>query len=211
MGTASTKKFIKNNLGTLTEEAALLTSSGAGDANKLPALNSNGVLDITILNAKDVSSGAGDAGKTVVLDDTGRLSSTMMPTGIGADTASIVASENLSAGDLVNIWSNVGVFSVRKADASTAGKEAMGFVLAAVTSGQNALVYFEATNTQVTSLNPGIQYLSSTVAGKPTSVAPSAAGSVVQIVGFATSATSLNFHYSQPVVSPASSSNSYLA
>jgi hypothetical protein len=57
MGTASTKKFIKNNAGTLTEEAALLTSAGAGDANKVPALNASGVLDSTIVNSKTTSAG----------------------------------------------------------------------------------------------------------------------------------------------------------
>ena len=39
MGTASTTKFIKNNAGTLTEQAALTSSAGAGDAHALVALN----------------------------------------------------------------------------------------------------------------------------------------------------------------------------
>ena len=58
MGTASTTKFIKNNAGTLTEEAALTTSAGAGDAQKVPALNASGVLDASITNAKNTSAGA---------------------------------------------------------------------------------------------------------------------------------------------------------
>lgn len=200
MGTASSKKFIKNNAGTLTEEAAVLDSAGAGDANKVPALNASGVLDSTIVNSKTSSAGAGDSGKLVALDGSGKIDSTMMPTGIGADTASIVASEALAAGDLVNIYDNAGTANCRKADASTAGKHAMGFVLAAVSSSASATVYFEGTNTQVTGLTPGVQFLSAASAGLSTVTAPTGTGKVVQRVGFATSATALNFQAGEPIV-----------
>lgn len=198
MGTASTKKFIKNNAGTLTEEAALVTSAGAADAHRVPALNANGVLDATIVNAKSTSAGAGDAGKVVALDGSGRIDSTMMPVGIGADTAVIQASENLAAGDLVNVWNSAGA-KVRKADATSAGKEAHGFVLAAVTAGQNATVYFEGTNTGVSGQTAGPVFLSTTP-GVATSTPPSAAGNVVQRVGFAIGATAINFTAGEPVV-----------
>ena len=199
MGTASTKKIIKNNAGTLTEEAALLTSAGAGDANRVPALNASGVLDATIVNSKTTSAGAGDSGKLPALDAAGKLDNSFMPTGIGADTSSIVSSENLAAGDLVNIWNNAAVANVRKADATVAGKEAHGFVLSAVTSPAAATVYFEGSNTGVTGLTPGPQFLSAT-AGLCTATAPSASGNVVQRVGFATSATNVNFQSQTPVV-----------
>ena len=199
MGTASTKKIIKNNAGTLTEEAALITSAGAGDADRIPALNASGVLDATIVNSKTTSAGAEDSGKLPALDAAGRLDTSFMPTGIGADTSSIVSSENLAAGDLVNIWNNTGTANVRKADATTAGKEAHGFVLSAVTSPAAATVYFEGSNTGVTGLTPGPQFLATT-AGLCTATAPSAAGNVVQRVGFATSATNVNFQSQTPVV-----------
>lgn len=198
MGTASTKKFIKNVSGSLTEEAALTTSAGAGDANAIPALNASGVLDITIINGKNTSAGAGDAGKTVVLDAAGRISSTMMPVGIGADTATITASENLAAGDFVNIWNNAGTPNVRKADATTAGKHAMGFVLSAVTASNPATVYFEGTNTSVTGQTAGQVFLAIT-AGQATATAPSAAGNIVQRIGFAVSATAINFQAGTPI------------
>ncbi len=198
MGTASTKKFIKNNAGTLTEEFALTTSAGAGDSHRLPALNASGVLDATIVNSKTSSAGAGDAGKVVALDGAGRIDSTMMPVGIGADTASITTSEALAAGDLVNVWNSAGA-KARKADATTAGKEAHGFVLAAFSSGVSATVYFEGTNTAVTGLTPGPQFLNTT-AGGATGTAPSGSGNVVQNVGVATSATSLNFQLGTPIV-----------
>lgn len=157
-------KYIKNNAGTLTEEASIQASAGAGDAGKIPAL-----------------------------DAAGKLDNSMMPTGIGADTASIATSENLAAGDLVNIYDDAGTATARKADASTAGKEAHGFVLSAVTSPAAATVYFDGTNTQVTGQTPGPVYLSATTPGLGTANAPSATGNIVQRVGVATSAVAVNF------------------
>lgn len=149
--------------------------------------------------ALDVSAGVGDAGGVVALDTTGRIDASMMPAGIGADTKSIAATENLAAGDLVNIYNSSG-FKVRLADASTTGKEAHGFVLAAVTSGNNATVYFEGPNTQLTGLSPGRKFLSPTTPGKVTAVVPSTAGHVIQFVGVATAATELNFEAGDPII-----------
>lgn len=162
-------KYIRNNVGTLTEREAIVTSAGAGDSGKIPGL---------------------DAG--------GKLDSSVMPTGIGADTAAVTTSEALAAGDLVNIWNSTGA-KARKADASTAGKEAHGFVIAAFGSGASATVYFEGTNNQVTGLTPGPQFLSTTP-GVATDTAPSGAGNVVQRVGVASSATALNFESNAPLV-----------
>lgn len=164
------QKFLTNNNGTLTEVAASQTSAGAADAGKIGAL-----------------------------DATGRFDASLMPVGIAADTASITASEALAAGDLVNIWNNGGA-KVRKADASTAGKEAHGFVLAAVASGAAATVYFEGTDTQVTGLAPGVQFLSAATPGAASASAPAAPGNVVQRVGFASAATALNFQAHDPIV-----------
>jgi len=175
------KKYLKNNAGVITEESAVSTSAGAGDDGKIVALTAAGILDSTIVNSKTTSAGAGDSGKIPALGATGKLDQSFMPTGIGADTASITASEALAAGDFVNIYDATGA-KCRKADASTAGKEAHGFVLAAVENAAEATVYFEGTNDQVTGLTPGKQYLSSTP-GLCTATAPSGSGNVVQRVG----------------------------
>lgn len=227
MGTLSTTKLLYNNAGAITEQAALTTSAGAADAQKIPALNASGILDSTIINSKTTSAGAGDSGKIpalnasgildstivnsktssagagdsgklVALDGAGRIDSTMMPVGIGADTATITASENLAAGDWVNVWNSTGA-KVRKADATVAGKEAHGFVLSAVSSAASATVYFEGTNTAVTGQTPGVIFLGTT-AGLGTSTAPSGSGNVVQRIGFATSATTVNFQSQPPIV-----------
>lgn len=196
MGTESTKKVLKNNPsvpGTMIEEAALLTSAGAADAHRIPALNAAGVLDPSVTNGKVVSAGAGDAGKLAQLDANGKLDNSVMPTGIGADVTVLVASEALAANDFVNIWNDAGTAKVRKTDAATPGKHAHGFVLAAVSTGANATVYHEGTNAGLTGLTPGDLYLSATTPGKATNTAPSTAGQFVQNIGIATSATSMNF------------------
>jgi len=159
----------------------------------------NNAGSITEIVAPQTSVGAGDAGKLTALDSSGRLDTSFLPTGIGADTAAIVSSENLAAGDFVNIWNDAAAFKVRKADATVAGKEAHGFVLAAVTSPANATVYFEGSNTAVTGATPGKQFLSTT-AGGFTATAPSGSGNVVQRVGYAVSATVINFQSLTPFV-----------
>lgn len=159
------KKYISINAGVLTEVQSTVTSAGAGDD-----------------------------GKIVALDSTGRLSNTMMPVGAGSETDSIVSSENLSAGNLVNIWSDGGVTKVRKADATVVGKEANGFVLSAVTAPAAAVVHrISQSNTQLSGLTPGATYYLSTTAGGVTLTAPSAAGNIVQSVGKAFDATTLIF------------------
>lgn len=192
-------KFLYNNAGQITEKTSITTSAGVGDTGKIPALNASGVLDSTIVNSKTTSAGAGDSGKLPALDASGKLDTSFMPVGIAADTVSILASEILAAGDLVNIYNNAGIANVRKADATTAGKDAMGFVLSAVTAATNATVYFEGSNTAVTGRTPGKQYLATT-AGTTTTTAPSAAGNIVQLVGIATSATSINVEFQNSIV-----------
>lgn len=153
---------------------------------------------LTEVEATVVSAGAGDAGEVVALDGTGKIDNSVLPTGIGADTALIEASENLAAGDFVNIHDSTGP-KVRKADASAVGTKAHGFVLAAVTSGQDATVYFEGTNDQVTGLSIGDQFLSET-AGAATATAPTTSSAIVQRVGVAISTTAINVEIQQPIV-----------
>lgn len=222
MGTASTKKFIKNASGALTEEAALTTSAGAGDADKIPALNASGILDDTIVNASatvaankiaklngsgilapalvnavNASAGASDAAKIVQLDSSGKIDNTMMPVGVGADSITLTTSEAIASGDFVNIWNSSGA-KVRKADATVAGKEAHGFVLVGVGAAASATVFFEGTNTGVTGQTPGPVFLGTT-AGLAVAAAPSGSGNVVQRIGFAISATAINFQSQPPI------------
>lgn len=138
------------------------------------------------------SAGAGNAGDIVALDETGKLDVTMMPTGIAADTTTVTTSEILAAGDLVNLWNDSGTIKARKADATTTGKEAVGFVVAGYASGVPAVIYHDGTNAQATGMTVGRQWLS-TAAGKSTATRPTGSGNVQQIVGFASSTTSMTF------------------
>lgn len=154
---------------------------------------------ITQVEAKVSSAGAGDAGKIVALDAAGKLDNSVMPSGIGADTKSITASENLAGGDLVNVWNDSGTLKVRKADATTAGKEANGYVLASVTSGASATVYFEQVITGLSGLTLGALYFLSTTAGGVTATAPSSSGNVSQRIGRAISTSELLFQPQSPI------------
>ena len=160
--------------------------------------NSAGRIQEVVSNQS--SAGAGDAGKIPALDSTGRLDATMMPVGIGADIVIMTTSEDLTSGSFVNIWLNGGVATARKADATTSGKEADGFVLTGTTSGGNATVYFAGQNTQLSTLTIGSRYYLATTAGATTATAPSATGNVVQYLGRAVSATSIAFDTQAAVI-----------
>jgi hypothetical protein len=149
--------------------------------------------------ASSTSTGVADDGKIVALDSTGKIDSTMMPVGIGADIASIVSFEDLSAGDFVNVFDNAATPNVRKADATTTGKKADGFVLDAVTAPAAVNVYFEGTNTQVTGQTVGANIFLATTAGGTTSTAPTSSGNNVQRLGRAISATAISFEPAQAV------------
>lgn len=91
-------------------------------------------------NAVDESEGAADAGKIVALGSDGKLDESLMPTGIGADTIVVEASEALSAGDFVNTFVSAGEIKARKADNSN-GRHATGFVKDSVDSSEPATIY----------------------------------------------------------------------
>lgn len=170
-------------------------------AEKYLSISTAGLL--TEKEAKVSSAGAGDAGKILALDSNGRVDNSVMPVGIGTDTKSIVASENLAASDLVNVFNDTGTPKVRKADASgaNAGKVANGFVLAAFNSGETAVVYFEGTIIGLSGLTAGTSmFLSGSTAGMATTTAPTASGQCVQRVGVAISDTEISFEPGDPVI-----------
>jgi len=165
-------KFLRLISGVMTETEAITTSVGGADTGKIPAL-----------------------------DATGRLDSSFMPIGIGADTKILPASENLAAGDLVNVWLDSGTAKARKADASGGyGKRVVGFVLSSVTSGNNATVYLEGIITGLTGLTAGSTYYASATAGQATVTAPTTSGHIVQVAGTAVSTSEISFGASTPIV-----------
>ncbi len=73
-------------------------------------LKVGGATGVTEGTTVDTSAGAGDAGKIPSLDSGGKLASTFMPTGFGSDTLSVTAGETIAAGDIVYIDSAGAVF-----------------------------------------------------------------------------------------------------
>lgn len=138
------------------------------------------------------SAGAADGLKVFQTDASGKIDVTFMPNGVAADVVSIIASEAIGAGDFVNVYSNAGVANVRKAIASSNTFEAHAYVIASVAAGGTASVYYDDNNTFQSGMTPGLQFLSDVTAGKTASIAPTTAGTIAQIVGVASSATSVH-------------------
>ena len=141
------------------------------------------------------SAGAADAGKIAALDGTGRFDISLLPAGIGANQVVSPSSENLSAGDFVNLYDNAGTLTARKADNSN-GREAHGYVEAAVTSPANATVKrLNTVNASRSGLTPGAKYWLGAAGGlisTPLDATDAAnANKVCQYLGLAKSATEL--------------------
>ena len=143
----------------------------------------------TELQPVSTSAGAADATKVAQLDGNGKWDVSFMPTGIGADTQTITASEALSAGDFVNIYNNAGTRNCRKALAADNTKPAHGFVLSAVSSAASATVYVRGLNTMVAlgslaATDIGKQvFLSPGTSGGITTTIPATASQIAQVLG----------------------------
>lgn len=121
-------------------------------------------------------------------------------------TKSMVASENIAAGDQVNIWDDAGTPKLRKADASGGlAKKSDGYAPAAILSGASGLIVSgQEINTAVAGLTPVADYfLSATVPGgvaKATDPGyPTTAGHISQFIGKSTAAAELMQIIDQPI------------
>ncbi|MGA2433930.1 MAG: hypothetical protein ABSG25_01455 [Bryobacteraceae bacterium] len=158
-------KYLYNNQGVITEEYSTQTSSGAANAGDIVSLNSNGQIDLS-----------------------------MLPDGIVPETDQIITSEALVAGAFVNFYDNAGVANCRNADNTAFGKEANGFVRQAYAIGQTATVYrVSQDNDQLIGMTPGAKQWLGT-AGTRTETYSTTSGNVVQMLGVATSATTMTFN-----------------
>jgi len=163
--------------------------------HKVIELNSNGSqLEYA---GKATSAGAGDAGEFVVLGAGGKLDATVLPNGIGADAITAVAGEALAAGDFVYVLANG---TVMKADATTFAKRAMGYVLSSVLNAGTATVFFDESNSALSGLTAGSNYFLSATAGVATLIAPTITGQFAQVLGIATSTTSLHVNIKEPIL-----------
>ena len=118
-----------------------------------------------------------------------------MPDGIGADALVMTASEAINAGAIVNIHAG----GVRNADADAEGREAHGFVNAAIANGATGTVYFEGVISGLAALTRGSRYYMSEAAGAVTLVPVAGAGKVDQAIGVAISTTEISFEIGMPI------------
>lgn len=143
------------------------------------------------------SAGAGDASKIVQTGAGGKLDLSLMPESLTAQVKILPASEDLAAGDLVNIWLDTATWKVRLASGATS-RPAMGYMVSGAVTDANATIYIEGINNQVSGLTPGLVWLGTD--GAVTQTPPATgSGGISQIVGTALSATELEFEANDPV------------
>lgn len=112
----------------------------------------------TLVTALVTSTGAADAGKIIATNSEGKLDTSLLPAGIGANVQILPSFENLGAGKFVNLFSDAGTFKVRLADNSN-GRPAHGFIKEAVTAPANATVYpLDTNNPNLSALTVGSVY-----------------------------------------------------
>lgn len=150
------------------------------------------------VEALAVSTGVSDASKPIKTDSNGLIDLSLMPVGVGPDTEDLTASENLSAGEFVNVFDDAGVPKLRKAD-RTNNRPAHGFVIQNFTSGQLAKMYKDSENNALTGLTIGSTYFLG-AAGVAT-LTPPAAGSnhIRQVLGKAMKADNLDVEIGEPI------------
>jgi hypothetical protein len=146
-----------------------------------------------------VSTGAPNDGDLVAYGADGKLDASVFPAGFGQNNVSALASEALTANDVVNLWNNAGTPSVRKADGTAIGKEAHGFVKANFANAASATVFLPGNVMASVGLTPGARYYLATVAGGVSITPLVATGNIHQLVGVAANATTLVFEPEDPV------------
>jgi hypothetical protein len=153
-------------------------------------------------SALDSSAGAGSAGALVALDALGRLPANMMPAGIGVDSVTCIASEAISAGQLVTFWDNAGVLKAKLADSTTINAlgRADAFATAAVALNATGTFYKEGTVTGVSGLTVGGAVYLSAAGGVSSAVVAPGSNATLQFLGIALSATTFDFEPDRPII-----------
>ncbi len=153
--------------------------------------------EIVEIKPVSTSAGSGDAGKMIELDGGGKISTTMMPAGIGSDSAEMEASEVITAGAFINIFNDGGTAKIRHADRSN-GREVHGFCISGIASGATGTVTFEGLNPALSGMTIGAtQFLG--VAGAVEETATTTSGQIIQRLGVARSATEMTTEVSRKI------------
>lgn len=165
--------------------------------NKFLALDDTGKNKVE-KTAIDQSAGAGDAGKIIATDDEGKIDPSFLPE---SEFLIREASEDLDQWDFVNIWDDTGTAKARKADASSFGTRAMGFIRNNFLDTENAEVFGEGIMPGFVGLTIGAPvFLSATTPGAVTQTPPTGTGEIWQKVGEAVSATEVRVELGEAIV-----------
>jgi len=140
--------------------------------------------------------GPGTQGQGIGLGSLGTIDPTLMPSGVGPSVISVVSSENIAAGSLVNLYLSGGVLKVQNANATDNTKPYHGFILTGVVSPAAAKVYLPGSVISgLSGLTIGADYylsLSNGAVTISTSVLGTySGGNIIQYVGVAISATQI--------------------
>lgn len=185
---------IVNNI--ITSIKTITTSTGVTDADKIPSTNSSGFLDSTIINASAVG-GAAHPDVVIQAGADGLLPLTFLPTGVGEESFTALASEAIGQGKNVNEWNDGGVMKVRLAD-NAGGKPSHGFTKAAFSSGVTA-TYYKLGSCPTTGGSVGAVYLGGN--GDFTFTAPlEGSGLILQPLGICASSTTIYYSKETPVL-----------
>lgn len=163
----------------LQQKIAIREASGGDDSDVLVRLNASGKVDVTLLPSAALG---------------------------GETTKAIVASESVSAGDLVNVFNDSGTLKVRKATAASTPKPAVGIADTSGGIGDSITVRlgrsFDVTDTSH-GFAIGVEnpiFLSAATPGAMTQTAPSGVGVGLQRVGYATDANTIQFEPGDVIV-----------
>jgi hypothetical protein len=113
----------------------------------------------------------------------------------GSGFPSLLASETLAAGDLVNIFSG----GVRKASSTDTAKQAHGFVTASYSSTNPVIVFYSGLLTGTSGLTAGSRYFLS-ASGTRSTTAPTLTGQLSQEIGVAISTTAILFELGPAII-----------
>jgi len=113
----------------------------------------------------------------------------------GSGFPSLLASETLTAGDFVNIFSG----GVRRASNDDLTKRAHGFVTASYSSTNPVVVFYSGLNTGLTGLTAGSKYFLGTTGGEVTTP-PTATARLSQEIGVAVSTTAILVNFGPAII-----------
>ena len=143
-----------------------------------------------LTTSNNSSAGVADANKIVSLNAAGKIDPSMLT---DQDVSSIVAFENMAAGDYVNLFLDAGVIKARLADNSN-DRPAHAYIDDTVTALSFVNCFFEGSNTNLSGLTIGARQFLGTVGQTiETALDPDViTGNIHQLLGVAISATEVN-------------------